>query len=111
MLDRSHTAVLEKNVEITSELITEPYEVAWAGRARWFLNVLELAPGTKVKLTTEISPEGLTWCDHEAGTAEFSEGGMISVPVENIGPYMRLRISLDGDAPKIKAIIYLTLRQ
>ena len=75
------------------------------------LKCVELAPGTKVKLKTEISPEGLTWCDHEAGTAEFSEGGMISVPVENTGPYMRLRISLNGDAPKIKTIIYLTLRQ
>ena len=111
MLNRTHTAVLERNIEIASEILTEPHEVAWVGQARWFVHVLEAAPDATISLHTEISPEGLTWCGHETSHDTYKGPGLISLPIENPGPYVRLRLKVEEPAERIKAIIYLTMRQ
>ena len=36
----SHTAVVERNVVLEGPFATEPYEVAWASEAIYFLRVL-----------------------------------------------------------------------
>lgn len=58
------TAVLERDTTFDSDFATEPYEVAWAGEARFFIHTLATSgQDTEVRLVTQISPDGLTWCD------------------------------------------------
>jgi hypothetical protein len=111
MLNRSHTAVLERNVLIKSEFFTEPYELAWADRARWFINVLGADEGTRVRLQTEMSPDGLVWCPHENSVGEFEANGLLALRVDDPGPYTRLRVTVLQPGKKLKAIIYLSMRQ
>ena len=110
-LNRTHTAVLERSIWIETELVTEPHEIAWAGHARWFVHVLECDADVSFSLLTEISPEGLTWCEHETSQKTFRGPGMKSLPIHDPPPYARLRLKLDDPGRRIKAIIYLTLKQ
>ena len=70
MLRRSFTAVLEKNATFGADFATEPYEVGWATEARWFVNVLEVERGVTLRLTPQVSPDGLHWCDEGAPSLE-----------------------------------------
>ena len=64
----SFTAVLERNRTLAGEFATEPYEAAWAAEARWFVRTLKrTGSGTRLRVTTQISPDGLHWCDLDAG--------------------------------------------
>ena len=111
MLGRSHTAVIEKNICVASDFETEPHETAWASHVRWFVNVLESEPGLNLRLTMQTSPEGLTWCDHEMPSVKISAPGLVSLPVDRPGPYVRLRLQPEGGAAATKLIIYLTMQQ
>ena len=102
---------MERNVEIRSELWTEPYEAAWAGEARWFLNVVDASPGVAINITTFLSPDGLAWCEHETSRMHFEGSGLKTLRVPDSCPWLRLHVAVDGPTPYIKAIIYLSLRQ
>lgn len=57
----SFTAVLERNRTLAGEFATEPYEVAWAAEARWFVRTLErTGTGARMRVTTQVSPTGCT---------------------------------------------------
>lgn len=110
MLPRAFTAVIERNITLTADLLTEPYETAWAGEARWFIHVLDAAPGTVMEVASQVSPEGLTWCDHEAAPVSHEGAGLFTLAIRNVGPWARLRCNLSGPQARAKVIIYLTLR-
>ncbi|MDP6111847.1 MAG: hypothetical protein QF437_31700 [Planctomycetota bacterium] len=112
MLRRSHTAVLEKNATFTESFCTEPYEVAWAGEARWFIRILDVA-GESVQLdaAVQISPDGLHWCDEGSRFVSILEPGLYSLAVMEFGHWMRLACRLKGDQPCIKVLIYLALKE
>ena len=105
---RSFTAVLERNAVFTSDFATEPYESAWASEARWFIRVLEIAPGAALHLTAQVSPDGLFWCD--AGeTLALKAPGMSSFALRDFGHWLRLNATLTG--PSVKLHIYLALKE
>jgi hypothetical protein len=108
---QSQAAVLERYRILTGEFTTEPYEAGWAGEARWFVRVLDSStPDTKLVLTTQVSPDGLHWCDAET-PAQVAEGeGMISWPVREFGQWLRIRGSVEGADRSVKVLIYLTLK-
>lgn len=109
MLRRSFTAVVERNVWLQSGFVTEPYETGWAMEARWFVHVLEAQAGTRATFASETSPEGLTWCPHEAAPVASVGIGMATLALTNVGPWQRLVCTLDQGA-RARAIIYLTLK-
>lgn len=109
MLRRSFTAVPERNVAIADGFTTEPYETAWADEARWFVHVLEAPAGARIVFASETSPEGLTWCAHEAAAVTLSGTGLATLPIRDIGPWQRLRFTVEG-AQSVRAIVYLTLK-
>jgi hypothetical protein len=106
----SQTAVLERKAIYAGDFTTEPFEAAWAGEARWFARVLDLAAGTTVRMVTQVSPDGLTWVDHEGLAFEATTTGLVTVPVREFGAWLRLRGSLDGPDPSARMIIYLALK-
>lgn len=111
MLKRSFTAVVERNVTVQGRLETEPYETAWAGEARWFVHVLSADAGTELRIASEISPDGLTWCPHEAASVSRRGPGLLSLPLTLLSPWQRLVLTTEPSAQAIKVIVYLTLRE
>lgn len=104
---QAYVAVLEQDRTYEESFSTEPWEVAWATEARWFLNVTELV-GSATALV-ELSPDGRTWCGE--GTALLVETtGLHSVAVRDFGPWLRLRVELDGTQPRARLFVYLALK-
>ena len=105
------TAVLERDTTFTADFVTEPYEAAWAGEARWFVQTLASSGAdAAVRLVTQISPDGLSWCDLD-GVEHLAAGqGLVSWPVHQFGQWLRLRGTLTGDNPSMKLRIYLAAK-
>lgn len=109
MLRRSFIAPVERNVQLTSGYATEPYETGWAIEGRWFVHVLEAPAGAVLEVAAETSPEGLTWCRHEAAPVRLTGTGLLTLPVTNLGPWQRLVCTVSG-AESVRAICYITLK-
>lgn len=109
---QTQTAVLERYRVLDGDFATEPFEAAWAGEARWFVQVLESStPTTRLRLTTQISPDGLHWCDADV-PAQVADGeGLISWPVREFGQWLRIKGSVTGEEGSAKVLIYLTLKE
>lgn len=108
----SFTAVIEQGNRYTADFATEPYEVAWASEARWFVRVLELiGRATRLTLHPEISPDGLVWCAEGSAPLTFTEPGLASLPLREFGHWLRLRAELSGDDAAVKVLIYLALKE
>jgi len=109
MIRNSHTAVLERNTSFAEELVTEPYEVAWASEARVFVRALDLA-GT-IEATAEISPDGLFWTPEGGLPVKLQQPGLISFPLRNFGHWLRIVLRNQDAAPSARVIIYLALKE
>ena len=66
----------------THVFTTEPYETAWAAEARWFVHVLEASPGARLEVAAEVSPEGITWCGHEARPVDLQGQGLVTLALD-----------------------------
>lgn len=109
---QSQSAVLERGVDLVEVHDTEPFEVAWAGEARWYVHFLRPAEGTSVEFRVQISPDGLNWIDHEGVEPQKCEAqGFVSIPVERFGHWLRLRSTrvAGTNAPMLR--IYLELKE
>jgi hypothetical protein len=109
---QSQSAVIERGVDLDTVHTTDPFEVAWAGEARWFVQFLRPAPGCRVSIQVQISPDGITWIDHESVAAVQTEAvGMVSIAVAHFGHWLRLSTTkLSGDdGPTLR--IYLELKE
>ena len=112
-MQESHTAVIERNVTWQGEFATEPYEVAWAREAIFFVRVLAKANAPDILAAqVQISPDGMHWC---------KEGEILYIPtndddgdldfcrVEQFGGWLRLA----GEVPvgaSVTVIVYLVLK-
>ena len=111
MLRRSFTAVLEKNATFTGDFATEPYEAGWALEARWFVRVLEIAgEQTELILRSQVSPDGLFWCEDGGRPMHMTSVGLDSRAVREFGSWLRLDARLSGNNPRVKVMIYLALK-
>ena len=66
---QSQSAVMERGFDLERVHETEPFEVAWAGEARWYVQFLRPAPGSEVEFRVQISPDGINSDIH--GSAEY----------------------------------------
>ena len=110
MLRNSFTAVIEKNALFRHDFETEPYEAGWAAEARWFVNVLEAEGKGAIRLTPQISPDGLHWCDEGSGPLQVSGCGLVSLPITNFGSWLRLRGEFLDRPNRVRVLIYLALK-
>lgn len=109
---QSHTAVLARNEVWEGSVATEPYEVAWASEAVFFLRALEPVEEVhRVSLDVQISPDGIHWCSHGAVLSVSGDPQVpSSVPVRDFGGWLRLV----GEVPEgmsLKVIAYLALKE
>lgn len=102
------TAVLEKNTVFRGDFSTEPYELPWAAEARFFVQVLELGGDqTSLEFRTEISPDGLHWCDLDDHRHTVDTPGLTSWAVAGFGQWLRTTCRVSGREPVAKVRIYL----
>jgi hypothetical protein len=111
-MQQSLTVVLERNARLSGTFATEPYEVAWAREARWFIRVLDVeGVDTRLDAITQISPDGLHWCDLDDARVTVIEPGLVSWPVREFGGWLRLKGTVEGGgSPVAKVMIYLALK-
>jgi hypothetical protein len=112
---QTQTAVLERGARLDGELATEPFEVAWATEARWFVQFLEEAPGASVRLQTQISADGLLWVDHESPSFEADASGIATFSAHDFGHWLRLVVRPASGGPGADATplirVYLALKE
>ncbi len=107
MLRRSLTAVLEKSSTFDADFQTEPYEVAWASEARWFVRAFEIEG--RLSIAPEISPDGLEWCAEPGWpTLEIDAPGLYSFPLRDFAHWLRLSARLEGE---VRVQILLALKE
>lgn len=115
-MQQSLSVVLEKNTRLTGAFTTEPYEVAWAREARFFVRVLEIdGSETRLEAATQISPDGLHWCDLDDHRISMRERGLVSWPAREFGGWLRLKGEVTSDSgttegATAKVMIYLVLK-
>ncbi len=110
-LRRTYTAVVERNIQWEKEFTTEPYEVAWASEAIFFIRALDKPTISEKLAHVQISPDGMHW---------VGEGTTITLPtkqdevsfckISQFGGWLRLV----GEIPqgeKITVIVYLVLKE
>ncbi len=113
---QSLSVVLERNALLSGGFATEPYEAAWASEARWFVRVIEMRGAqARLQATTQISPDGLHWCDLDDHQLSVGEPGLVSRPVREFGGWLRLKGEVSGDdgstdEAQAKVLIYLVLK-
>lgn len=107
----SQTAVLERGAELHDQLQTEPFETAWAGEARWFVQFLTPDPAAEVTITPQVSPDGLAWVDHETPPTTVSAEGLITLPLSDFGHWLRLDLRRVGGAAPPLTRVYLALKE
>lgn len=115
-MQQSLSVVLERNTRLSGAFTTEPYEVAWAREARWFIRVLDTqGAGTTLSAITQISPDGLHWCDLDDHHVTIGEAGLVSWPAREFGGWLRLKGTVKGESepgesPVARVLIYLVLK-
>ena len=110
----SMTAVLERD-EISGHIFTtEPYEVAWASEARWFVRTLDFAePVERVDFAVQVSPDGLHWCDIDKDIQSIDKAGVVTWATRDFGGWLRLRAIVscgNSPDPSVPSMIYLALK-
>lgn len=88
------TAVLERDTTFDTGFATEPYEVAWAGEARWF--VQHVGGDGTARYVTQVSPDGITWCDLDEVEHQVETKQLASWQVTGFGHWLRLRATVEG---------------
>lgn len=108
---QSHTSVLERNVEWTGAFTIEPYEVAWASEAIYFVHVLD-AEGVAAPITANIqlSPDGIHWCDEGSALTILHEPGLTFCRLSHFGGWLRA-VGTVPDGGKLRVIVYLVLKE
>ena len=109
---QSYTAVVARNETWQGEYMVEPYEVAWASEAIYFIRTLEATPNvaSATPAYVEISPDGVHWCPEGTMLTLPDEPGVSFCRVTHFGGWLRLRGTLP-DAATMKVIVYLTLKE
>ena len=89
-----------------------PDECAWAGEARWFIRILDIGgEDACLRACTQISPDGLRWCDHGAVFPDMRVRGLYSLAVSDFGGWLRLQCEVAGQNPWVKVLVYLVLKE
>lgn len=105
----SQTAVIERGETYSGDFATEPYELPWAGEARWFAQVIESDADADIELVTEISPDGLNWIPAENVAAVRVQAPLVSWTVREFGSWLRLRGTVSNGTARLR--LYLICKE
>ncbi len=108
---QSYTAVIERNEVWQGNFSTEPYEVAWASEAIFFVRALEVEGAeAAMPAQVQISPDGMHWCNEGTSLLVPTEPEVTFCRVCHFGGWLRLVGQLP-EAARLKVIVYLALKE
>lgn len=109
---QSHTAIVERNITWQGQFETEPYEVAWAFEAIFFVRTLASEGDLgNVTARVQISPDGIRWTDEGSVVSLSGEvDGVTFVKVSHFGTFLRLVGELPNGATAT-VIVALSLKE
>lgn len=103
---QSQTAVLERGITLEGILHTEPFEVAWASEARWFIHFLEPEASGTIIVRSQVSPNGIQWTNHESDVVTVDAPHLGTGAIRDFGGW--LRFTIEGEhTPLIKVVLAL----
>ena len=107
---QSATATVELNTEWRGKSTAEPFEVAWASEAIYFIRALESegVPGG-ANARVQISPDGMHWCDEGTIVLLPAAPGTTFVRVSHFGGWLHLVGEIPNGA-QMKVIFHLVLK-
>ena len=96
MVNKTYSAVVERNVTWVGDFATEPYECGWAREAIFFVRSLQGGSGALCKV--QISADGMRWCD-EGSVFELprTAGETTWCRVAHFGNWLRIAGSTGKD--------------
>ncbi len=106
----SHLAVIERNVEWSDSIVTEPYEVAWASEAIFFVRILDAQCTLPTELRVQLSPDGMHWCDEGSLLHIDWKSEIYFVRVSHFGGWLRLTGQMTPNQ-RARIIAYLQLKE
>lgn len=99
MLPESHTAILARNENWTSNSACQPYECGWAREAVLFIRALKAPEGPQPDVIIEISPDGMHWVPEGTKVAMPSARDEIAVArIANFGNWLRVSAQFEDGA-------------
>lgn len=104
----THTSVLARRIRIRSEHVTLPHEAGWASEAVFFTQVEGAHPPLTV--TTEISPDGITWAECGQASTLPADGTMAVNRLELFGNWLRLRITGASEQEPARILVHLNVK-
>jgi hypothetical protein len=111
MMRRSHTALVERNVEWSGAFATEPYEAGWASEALFFVRTLKPAALSRsASATVQVSPDGMAWCDEGTVLPLRGDSGQTFCRVGHFGGWLRLAGRL-SPGETLTVTVYLVLKE
>ena len=106
-----HTSIVEFERVFSDELLTEPYEGAWANEAIFFVTIDEEGSNFEIlELRTEISPDGLVWLDNDGSTVRIEGPTQGAIKALHFGGWLRLRGTLIGQQRTARVTVRLALK-
>ncbi|MEO7940469.1 MAG: hypothetical protein ABIR55_17705 [Burkholderiaceae bacterium] len=115
LMRNAYTAVIARGDWWEGQLQTEPYEVAWASEAIFFIRVMQTGDATSPGLASamarvQLSPDGMHWVD---------EGNSLRIPahadalvfarVREFGGWMRLAVEVPAGS-RMQVVATLALK-
>ena len=70
-----------------------------------------VVPVTVLRVTPQISPDGLFWCEEGSAPLLISKPGLYSFALREFGHWLRLDARLAGAGAQVKVLIYLALKE
>ena len=95
LMRNAYTAVIARGEPWQGSLQTEPYEVAWAGEALFFVRVLEAEGSGQAIARVQMSPDGMHWVNEGSQLTIAATAGHLSfVRVGAFGGWLRLSVDV-----------------
>lgn len=108
---QSVTAVLERLKDVSGRFATEPYEVAWASEAIFFVRAQSHGSDTiNLRSRVQLSADGIDWID-EGSVVVNERPGTSFVRIRHFGGWLRLVGEFENAAMGARVTIQLVLKE
>lgn len=104
-MQQTNTSVLARRVTIDGDYATLPYEAGWASEVVIFVQVEGQHPD--LTLTTETSPDGITWIRRGAAVPLASTEAIAEIQATNFGNWLRVVVAGASEAATARILIHL----
>lgn len=104
-MQQTNTSVLARRVTIDGDFATAPYEAGWAREVVVFVQVEGDHPA--LTLTTEISPDGITWLRRGPEVVLAEDAVIADLALTTFGNWVRVAVRGASPAATARILIHI----